>query len=109
MGNTDTKKMKSEALKSSTGAYLGCLFLMMADERYTPVKKFLHETFLAEKQQYSRNVLAVKRVMAKFIGTDAGKPQRQQQHQPKNGPVGAGVAFVSPEMKKYPVCHACDK
>ena len=23
-----------------TGAYLGCLFLMMANERYKPVKKF---------------------------------------------------------------------
>ena len=43
--------MKSEVLKTSTGAYLGCLFLMMANGRYTPVKKFLHESFLAEKQQ----------------------------------------------------------
>jgi hypothetical protein len=41
--------MKSKALKSSAGAYLGCLFLMMADERYKLVNKFLHEAFLAEK------------------------------------------------------------
>ena len=45
----ELKKMKSEAPKTSAGAYFGCLFLMMADGRYTPVKKFLHEAFLAEK------------------------------------------------------------
>ena len=48
---TELKKIKSEALKSSAGAYLACLFLMMANGRYKPVKKFLHEAFLAEKQQ----------------------------------------------------------
>ena len=74
MGKAEVKRMKLEALKSSTGAYLGCLFLIMADGRYKPVKKFLHKAFLAEKQQYPRNMLAMKRFMANFIGTDAGKP-----------------------------------
>ena len=50
--DTDTKSMKSEAIKSSTGAYLGCIFLMMANGRYTSVKTFLHDAFLVVKQQY---------------------------------------------------------
>ena len=50
VGDAKRKKMKAEALKSSAGAYLGCLFLMMADERYRPVKEFLHQAFLVEKQ-----------------------------------------------------------
>ena len=100
---TELKKLKLEALKSSAGAYLACLFLMMADGRYKPVKKFLHEAFLAEKQQYPRNVLAMKRFMADFIGADAGKPQRQQQQQPKNESAGAGdgLAFVDTKAKSY--------
>ena len=107
----ELKKMKPEALKSSAGAYPGCLFLMVADGRYKPVKKFLHEAFLAVKQQYPRDVLAVKRFMVDFIGADAGKPQRQQQQQPNNEPANAGVAFVSPDTKTktFPVCHVCGK
>ena len=107
--DAEIKKMKSEALKSSTGAYLGCLFLVMADGRYKSVKKFLHEAFLTEKQQYPRNLLAMKRFMADFIGTGAGEPQRQQQQQPKNDPVGVGVGSGSPKTKKFPVCHVCVK
>ena len=49
MDDAEVKNMKAEAVKSSAGAYLGCLFLMMADERYKPVKEFLHQAFLAEK------------------------------------------------------------
>ena len=109
----ELKKMKSEALKLSAGAYLGCLFLVMADGRYKPVKKFLHEAFLAEKQQYPCDILAMKRFMANFIGADAGKPQRQQQQQqqPKSesAGAGAGVAFVETKAKSYPVCHVCSK
>ena len=52
--------MKAKALKSSSGAYLGCLFLMMDNERYKPVRKFLHKAFLVEKQQYPHSVLAMK-------------------------------------------------
>ena len=52
---------------------------MMANGRYTPVKKFLHEASLTEKQQYLRNMLAMKRFMATLIGTDAGKPKWKQQ------------------------------
>ena len=37
--NADIKTMRLEALKSSTGAYIGCLFLKMANGRYKPVKK----------------------------------------------------------------------
>ena len=100
--------MKTAALKSAKGAYLGCLFLMMANERYKPVKKFLHEGFLAEKQQYPRDVLAMKRSVADFIGAAAAKPKRQQQQQLKSEPTGGG-AFVQPEKKKkeFFVCHAC--
>ena len=46
----ELKKYNTAALKSAKGAYLGCLFLMMSDERYKPMKKFLHKGFLAEKQ-----------------------------------------------------------
>ena len=67
--------MKSEALKMSTGAYLGCLFLMMAGGYCNPVNTFLHEVFLMEKQQYPRDVSAMKRSIADFIGTDTGKPK----------------------------------
>ena len=31
-------KMKMDVLKSSKGAYLGCLFLIIAEKRYKPVK-----------------------------------------------------------------------
>ena len=70
------------------------------------MKNFLHEAFLAEKQQYLRDVLAMKMFMADFIDTDAGKPQRQQHQQPKTNPVGTGAAFVSPKKKTFPVYHA---
>ena len=49
--------------------------MIMADKRYAPVKKFLHEAFLAEKQQYPLDVLAIKRFMADVIGAYAGKPK----------------------------------
>ena len=102
--------MKAEALKLSVGAYLRCLFLMMANKRYTPVKMFLHEAFLVENQQYPCNVLAMKRFVANFIGVDAGKPKCPQQQQPKAYPVGrAGNAFSSPKKKTFPVCHAYRK
>ena len=68
------KRTKEEALKTRQGAYLACLFLKMAAKRYAPVKKFLHEGFLAEKQQYPHNVLVMKRFMADFIRANAGKP-----------------------------------
>jgi hypothetical protein len=42
-------KMKGETIQSSSGAYLGGLFLMIAEERYKPLKKFLHKAFLVEK------------------------------------------------------------
>ena len=39
----------------------------MADKRYKPVKKFLREGFLADKEQYPRDVLVMKRFVADFI------------------------------------------
>ena len=90
--------MKSEAPKTSAGTSLGCLFLMMADTQYKPVKKFLHEAFLVEKQQYPCDMLAMKRFMVDFIGTDTGKPKRHQQQQPKADPFGGtDVTFVFPD------------
>ena len=41
----------------------------------------------------------MKRFMADFISTDAGKLQRQQHQQPKTDHASTGVAFVSPEKK----------
>ena len=38
VGDTEEKKMRAKALKSSAGAYLRCLFLMMANKMYKPVK-----------------------------------------------------------------------
>ena len=70
--------MQEEALKTSKGTYLGCLFFMMANKRYEPVKAFLHKGFLTEKQQYPHNVLAMKRFMVNFIDAAAGKPHSQQ-------------------------------
>ena len=107
VNETELKKLKSEALKLSAGAYLTCLFLMMADGIYKPVKKFLHEAFLVEKQYYPRDVLAMKRFIADFIGADTGKPQRQQ-HQPKSKSAGAvaGVAFVKKESRTKCVTRA---
>ena len=49
----------------------------MADKRYTPVKKFLHEDFLAENQQYTCDVLATKSFVANVIGTYADKLKQQ--------------------------------
>ena len=55
----------------------------------------------------------MERFIADFIRTEAGKPKRQQQQQPKADPVGgASVAFVSPKKKlkgPWPVCHMCSK
>ena len=77
----------------------------MTDEQYKPVKKFLHEGFLADKQQYPRDVLAMKKFMADFTGTAAAKPKRQHQQHPKPELTG-GVAFVQPEKKNdFPICH----
>ena len=73
----DLKMTKTEALKSSKGAYLGYLFLMMADDRYEPVNMFLHEGFLADRHQYPRDVLATKIFMANFIGTATAQLKRQ--------------------------------
>ena len=50
----------------------------MANKRYNSAKKFLHKGFLAEKQQYPRDVLATKRCIADFICPVAGKPKRHQ-------------------------------
>ena len=78
----------------------------MSDEQYKPVKKFLHKSFLADKQQYPRDVLAMKRFMANFIGTAAAKPKSQQQHHKPKPEPASGVAFMQPE-KNRPLCHAC--
>ena len=53
--------------------------LRMTDKRYEPVKKFFHEGFLVDKQQYPRDVLAMERFMTDFISTAATNPKRQQQ------------------------------
>ena len=45
----ELKKYKTAALKLVKGVYLGCLFLMMANERYKSVKKLLYKGLLAEK------------------------------------------------------------
>ena len=60
VGDAGIKKIKSEAPKTSAGAYLVYLFLMMADEQYKPVKTFLHGAFFAEKQQYPHDMLVMK-------------------------------------------------
>lgn len=73
--------MKEETLKTSKGAYPGCLFLMMANNRYEPVKKILHKAFIVEKQQHPRNILVMKRFMANCSSAAASKPTRQQQQQ----------------------------
>ena len=58
-------------------------------------------------------MLAMKRFMVKFIGTDAGKPTWQQQQQLKSDPSGGtDVVFVSPNRTlkgQWPICHACGK
>ena len=46
----------------------------------------------------------MKRFMADFIGTDAGKLQRRQQQQLKTDPVGMGVVFVSPNKERHFLC-----
>ena len=95
VNGTELKKLKLEALKSSAGAYLACVILMRADGRNKLVKKFLHKAFLAEKQPYPCNTLAMERFIANFIGADARKPQRQQQQpKSKSAGAGAGVAFA---------------
>ena len=88
----------------------------MANKRYEPIKRLLYEGFLTEKQQYLLNVLVMKRHTANFIGTTAGNPKRQQQHQPKSKSSGVlGDAFVQPEKRKkkkgpfpYVMCVACN-
>ena len=85
----------------------------MVNERYKPVKKFLYEVFLAEKQQYPQSVLVTKRFMANFTSAAADKPARQQQQKSKSDmPSDAGSVFVSPDKTckgTWPVCHACGK
>jgi hypothetical protein len=110
--DSEVKKMKTEALKYSDGAYLGCLFLMMADERYKPVKEFLHQAFLAENQQYPRDTLTMKRFTADFIGATIDKPKQPQQQPTADLVGGTGVVSISPDKKSkrpWPVCHACGK
>ena len=56
MKDEDLKKRKEETRKTNRGAYLGCLLLIMANERYGSVKHFLHKEFLAENQQCPRDM-----------------------------------------------------
>ena len=79
VAGNNLKKMKKAALKSAKSNCLGCVCLMMTDERYKPVENFLHEGFLADKHQYPWDVLAIKRFMADFIGTVAAKQKKEQQ------------------------------
>ena len=58
VADVDLKKMRAEALKSRSGAYVGCLFLMMTNKRYKSARKFLHKALLAK--EYPQDVLAIK-------------------------------------------------
>ena len=55
----DLKQLKGKAVKSSGRAYFVCLFLVMANKRCKPVKEFMHETFLVDKQHHPGDVLAM--------------------------------------------------
>ena len=97
--------LQTEALKTSKGAYLACLFLLMADERrFGGVKATLGDNFLLGKQEYPQDLLAAKRLLADFKGTG---PTSRKATEPAPG---QGVAFVEGGKGRYvPNCYGCGK
>ena len=76
-------------MKTSKGAYLACLFLLMADERrFGAVKATLGDNYLLGEQQYPQDLLAAKRLLADFKGTG---PTNRKVTEPAQG---QGIAFI---------------
>ena len=98
------KPLEAEAMKSSKGAYLACLFLLMADEdRYGRVKVALDDNYLLEKQEYPQDLLAAKRLLADFKGAGPNTKRKAP-----GSEEGQGVAFVERGWGGYiPTCHGC--
>ena len=94
--------MTVEALETSKWVFLAFSFLLIADnDRYGEVKAVLGNSYLLGKQEYTSDLLAVKRLLADF--KDAGKPKKRG----SNKGDATGNAIAKQESKWTIVCHGC--
>ena len=80
---------------------------MADDDRYGKVKATLDDNYLLGKQEFPRDLLAAKRLLADFKGTGATAKKRAA---PTNE--DAGVAFAEGENKTggfVPTCYGCGR
>ena len=93
-------------MKSSSGAFLAYLLILMADKaRYKLLKVQLENNYLLGKENYPETVVASKRLLLDFIVP--GKSNNSNIKQEDND---AGVAFVESsydEHKKTMQCYRC--
>ena len=106
MDKEHTQPLEDEAMRSINGACIVCLFILMADEdRYGGVKATLDNNYLLGKQEYPKDMLAAKRLLADFKGT--GPSTKRKTPGPKEG---QGIAFIKGGGGGYiPNCHGCGK
>jgi hypothetical protein len=103
MSGADQAAIQSEATKISKQAYLACLFLLMADdERYGGMKAALNSNYLLGKQEFPRDLLAAKRLLADFKGSETKMMKRVTASEDN-----AGVALVEKEDKKGGYAPTC--
>ena len=92
---------EEEASELACAEYLACLFLLLADdERFKTLKKTLNNNFLLGRQEYPKDILALKRLMTHFDPDVAtGKKRTQEQVQPMD------VAFVESGGWELRICY----
>ena len=75
---------------------------MADDEQFKTLNKTLNNNFLLGRQEYPKDVLALKRLMTDFDPDAAtGTKRTQEQVQPTN------VAFVKSRGWEFPICYCC--
>ena len=98
------KKFEKPARESSLAEYLACLFLLLADDRFKPLKREMDNNFhlLSEQGKYPLNILAAKRLMTDFSPLVVPRPARERVP-------ATDVAFVQQGNEPYGDCCACGR
>lgn len=88
---------EEEALKSSSKAFLACLFILMADNAmFKPLKVQLENNYLLGKESYLETVVASKRLLLDFI-----TPEKLNYRDIKQEDDDERIAFVESSYDKY--------
>ena len=91
------RKIKAEALKSSSKAFLACLFILMADNAmFKPLKVQLENNYLLGKESYLETVVASKQLLLDFI-----TPEKLNYRDIKQEDDDERIAFVESSYDKY--------